>query len=77
MEGSAFVLAVPVAAEAQPTTTIPRIGLLGDAASWESLRQGLRDLGYVEGKTFCLRSEALGVRASDIPIWRPSLLAST
>jgi hypothetical protein len=40
------LLAAPLAAEAQP---IPRIGLLGDFP-WEPLRQGLRDLGYVEGK---------------------------
>jgi len=38
-----------LAAEAQPATTIWRIGLLTDFA-WEPLRQGLRELGYVEGK---------------------------
>src|SRR5262245_46150576 len=41
-------------AEAQPSTTMPRIGLLGDAAPWEPLRLGLRDLGYVEGKGIAL-----------------------
>ena len=39
----------PLAVEAQPATTIWRIGLLTDFA-WEPLRQGLRELGYVEGK---------------------------
>jgi len=38
-----------LAADAQPATTIWRIGLLTDFA-WEPLRQGLRELGYVEGK---------------------------
>jgi putative ABC transport system substrate-binding protein len=40
------LLATPLAAGAQ---AIPRIGLLGDL-SWEPLKQGLRDLGYEEGK---------------------------
>jgi len=40
---------VPLAAEGQPSTTIARIGLLTDLV-WEPLREGLRDLGYVEGK---------------------------
>jgi putative tryptophan/tyrosine transport system substrate-binding protein len=49
----------PLAAEAQPSTTIPRIGLLApDAASWESLRLGLRDLGYVEGKSIALEERS-------------------
>src|SRR3989475_11769038 len=41
--------AMPRAAGAQPSTTISRIGLLTDLA-WEPLREGLRDLGYAEGK---------------------------
>jgi len=47
--GLGAVLAAPLAAEAQPATTISRIGLLTDLA-WEPLREALRDLGYVEGK---------------------------
>jgi putative ABC transport system substrate-binding protein len=45
----AGTLAIPLAAEAQPSTTISRIGLLTDLA-WEPLREGLHDLGYAEGK---------------------------
>src|SRR5258708_3291776 len=42
-------------AMAQQPAKIPRIGLLGNSASTnparnEAFRQGLRDLGYVEGK---------------------------
>ena len=57
MDRRAFLAAVtggflpaPLAAGAQqPSTTISRIGLLTDLA-WEPLREGLRDLGYTEGK---------------------------
>src|SRR6266498_2307745 len=51
---SAFLLAAPLDAQAQPAGKMPRLGLLADAESWEPLRQGLRDLGYVEGKTVAL-----------------------
>ncbi len=61
---------VPLAAEAQPSTTIPRIGLLApDATSWEPLRLGLRDLGYVEGKSIAFEersSEARNERLADL-----------
>ena len=57
--GLGAVLAAPLAAEAQPSTTIARIGLLTDLV-WEPLREGLRDLGYVEGK-----STVFEVRRSD------------
>src|SRR6266576_6434490 len=48
-----FVLCFSV--QAQQPGKIPRIGLLGNSATTnparnEALRQGLRDLGYVEGK---------------------------
>jgi putative ABC transport system substrate-binding protein len=60
----------PLAAEAQPSTTIPRIGLLApDATSWEPLRLGLRDLGYVEGKSIALEersSQGRNERLSDL-----------
>src|SRR2546425_1594123 len=54
----AGLLAAPRAAEAQPSTTIPRIGLLGDVTSWEPLRVGLRDLGYVEGKSIAFEERS-------------------
>jgi putative tryptophan/tyrosine transport system substrate-binding protein len=47
----------PLAASAQQPAKVPRIGFLGlgTASAWaprlEPLRAGLRDLGYVEGKT--------------------------
>jgi putative ABC transport system substrate-binding protein len=54
---SALLLALSVSAQAQQSTKIPRIGFLvaGTAASIssrvEAFRQGLRERGYVEGKT--------------------------
>src|SRR5262249_46200747 len=54
------LLATPFAAEAQQPKQAPRIGLLaaGSAAAIagriDAFRQGLRDLGYVEGKTIVI-----------------------
>src|SRR5262245_17411330 len=42
----------PLAARAQQRPSkIPRIGIIDDAATWDHFRQGLRDLGYVDGQT--------------------------
>jgi hypothetical protein len=43
-----------------------RIGLLGDL-SWEPLRQGLRDLGYVEGKNLVFEDRRAAGRAERWP----------
>jgi putative tryptophan/tyrosine transport system substrate-binding protein len=53
----AVLLAAPLVAEAQPTGRLPRIGVLGvsgQAAQVSAFRQGLEELGYVEGKTIVL-----------------------
>ena len=48
------ILVAPLTAEAQPPAKIPRVGILALAAppfyGFDELRQGLRDLGYVEGQ---------------------------
>jgi putative ABC transport system substrate-binding protein len=55
--GTLCVLAAPLAAQAQSASKVPRIGLLdsgslaGRAPLWEALRQGMRELGYVESRT--------------------------
>ena len=54
-----MLLAVAVIAEAQQPTKIPRIGYLGGSATanpdrLEAFRLGLRELGYVEGKSILL-----------------------
>jgi putative ABC transport system substrate-binding protein len=49
------ILMTPLTAEAQPAK-IPRIGYLGDAPGpfAQAFRQGLRDLGYVEGENIAI-----------------------
>ena len=56
------LLVVPLAVEAQPSAHVPRIGLLslfspalGESKA-ESFRQGLRDLGYIEGQNIRIES---------------------
>jgi hypothetical protein len=49
--------AAPLAAEAQPAAKVARIGVLEYSTSSESVeafKQGLRELGYVEGKGFVI-----------------------
>jgi putative ABC transport system substrate-binding protein len=54
-------LTVPLAADAQQATKIPRIGVLSNTGSASgsnipSFRQGLRDLGYVEGQNIVIEN---------------------
>src|SRR5215510_15459387 len=44
------VVAWPLAARAQQPAKVPRIGIIDDAPIWDHFRQGLRDLGYIEGQ---------------------------
>jgi putative tryptophan/tyrosine transport system substrate-binding protein len=54
------VLAAPLAAEAQPAGKVWRIGMLSSGspsaavARIDAFKQGLRDLGYVEGKNLAI-----------------------
>jgi putative ABC transport system substrate-binding protein len=70
---SANVLAVPVVAEAQPGGRLHRIGLLGNSSSSATLepiaafRQGLRDLGWVEGQTIAIDYRWAEGQADRIP----------
>ena len=41
----------PLAARAQRSAKMPRIGIVDDAPMWQTFRQALRELGYVEGET--------------------------
>jgi putative ABC transport system substrate-binding protein len=60
----AVLLAAPLAAEAQQTGKVPRVGYLSPGSSsdplrqrrLEAFRQGLRELGYVEGQNIALES---------------------
>jgi len=45
----------PLAARAQQGgLRIPRIGIIDDAPIWDHFRQGLRDLGYIEGRNIAI-----------------------
>ncbi len=62
-----IILALSVVAAEAQLTAIPRIGLLADATSWEPLRQGLRDLGYVEGKSIAFEKRSSQGRNERFP----------
>ena len=40
----------PLAVRAQQPPKISRVGIIDDSPNWNAFRQGLRDLGYAEGK---------------------------
>jgi len=70
------LLAAPLAAEAQPPEKVYRIGLLGASPPgspawrlWEAFFQGLRDLGYTEGRNLIVEgrySEGREERLSEL-----------
>ena len=60
-------LAVALLAEGQPTRKMPVVGVLNSGAgprspSVDSARQGLRDLGYVEGETIAFDVRFAGMK---------------
>jgi hypothetical protein len=67
------LLALGVTAEAQQPIKTPRIGYIsgpGDASNpgpyVEALRQGLRDLGYVESKNFIIEYRGAGGKKQSV-----------
>src|SRR3981189_791123 len=45
----------PLAARAQqPVARVPRIGIIDNAPIWNHFRQGLNDLGYIEGQNIVI-----------------------
>ncbi len=72
--------AVPLAAEAQQATKIPRIGYLsGNLANGlhmtEGFRQGLRDLGYVEGRNVAIEFRDAQGKLERLPALAAELVA--
>ena len=48
-------IASPLSARPQQAAVgIPHIGIIDDAPIWDHFRQGLRDLGYVEGQNIII-----------------------
>src|SRR6266545_4748034 len=65
-------LAAPLAAKAQSTGKIARIGYLTTGQGSEpsmnkAFRQGLRDLGYVEGRNVVIESRSAHGKAERLP----------
>jgi ABC-type uncharacterized transport system substrate-binding protein len=44
------IVAWPRPAQSQPSTKLHRIGIIDDSPIWNAFREGLRELGYVEGQ---------------------------
>ena len=74
------LLAAPLAADGQQPTRVPRIGLLSsfspsDTVRWhEAFRQGLRDLGWVEGKNISIEYRYAEGRYDRLPDLAASLV---
>src|SRR5262245_41911482 len=70
----------PVAASAQQTAKIARIGFLGQNLApnpqvREAFRQGLRDLGYVEGRNFVIEYRDAEGKFDRLPALAAELVA--
>jgi len=68
------LLVMPLAAGAQPAVRIPRIGVLSPAPAaaaggspYDAFREGLRELGYVEGKNIVLDFRFAGGKYERLP----------
>ena len=77
--GSLFY--APLAADAQPAARIPRVGYLAPSLSAEAsrlieaFRQGLRELGYVEGQNIALELRSADGRVDRFPVLAAELVA--
>ena len=74
------LLATPLAAEAQQTAKIVRIGYLSSNLATsphlrEAFRQGLRDLGYVEGRNLVLEDRDAEGKVERLPALAAELVA--
>ena len=69
----AGLIMVPLAVEARQAPRLPRIGLLSGADSAgvvvlvEAFKQGMRELGYDEGKTFVLEARYADNKSEKLP----------
>jgi putative ABC transport system substrate-binding protein len=66
------LLAAPLAVQAQPARTVPRVGFLfygapGASPEIEAFRQGLRDHGYVEGQNITIEYRFANGRVGQLP----------
>ena len=79
LSGAAALLAAPCAAEAQQAGRAPTVGYLSagfaTSASVTAFVSGLRDLGYVEGKTVAIESRYAEERLQRLPELASELVA--
>src|SRR5712691_6182186 len=66
------ILSAPLAIEAQPAGKVPRIGFLfygspGPSPELDAFRQGLRELGYVEGQNIAIEVRFANGRVGQLP----------
>lgn len=77
------LLAKPLAVEAQPERNMPRIGVLGAAASiadmsgsnpkesgMRSFLEGMRELGWVDGQNIRIERRSAEGHPDRFPLWR-------
>src|SRR6266568_5475028 len=75
------LLAAPLAAEAQQAAKVPRIGYLGNyppgafPQNHEAFLQGLRDLGYVEGRNLVIEYRDAEGKVDRLPALAAELVA--
>lgn len=63
------MLTSPLITFAQQPTNVPRIGILASevGAHWEGFRQGMRDLGYVDGRNVMIEARWFEGRTDRLP----------
>ena len=75
----------PLISQAQQRTTLPQVGILdpGIPQHFEGLRRGMRDLGYVEGKSIAYiyrtaagRAETISKLASELVSLSPEVIVA-
>ena len=67
------IVVAPFAAEAQQAAKVARIGYLAtNLAVCEAFRQGLRELGYVEGRNVVIEYRDAEGSPSGSPLLRPN-----
>jgi putative ABC transport system substrate-binding protein len=76
----AVLLAVPLAAEAQQAAKVPRIGFLSlnlapNSHLHEAFRQGLRDLGYIQGRNIVIEIRDAEGKYERLPALAAELVA--